>query len=487
MLLERGDLRLELGFRQGSACGGAGASARGKLRVRIPELSSELRVGRRAALLRSRGVTGKRARDSGLIAWRAIEGAGVIRAHEAQMGMLISGIPPAAFISDFAVCACRGVAQRVGVRSRAINKSRAEAATEPAMIARLRRTASTYTLSALLLGIGLTAFACSSDGTGDGPPGDSNEAGSPDGKPDGGADSEDGGTSSGGRSGSGTAGSAASGGGRANRGGSSSSGGTTTNGGGATTGGYAGGVTTDAACNNGVDDDGDGLLDGFDPECTGPFDNAEDSFATGIPGDNRDPKWQDCFFDGNSGAGDDGCRYNTGCLTGDLEADDPSCTLTEQCVTFCKPLTQNGCDCFGCCTIQREDGTSVDILENAMCSLAQIDDEGACPRCIKTAQCENTCGECELCPGKTELPESCYTDPPTDGGAGGASSSGGSSSAGRSSGGASPIGGTGSSGSPSTPPPTHTCDSGEPVCGPGLPPCEPYEYCSFGCCIVTVR
>src|SRR5262245_10911807 len=40
------------------------------------------------------------------------------------------------------------------------------------------------------------------------------------------------------------------------------------------------------ACSNGIDDDGDGLVDGFDPECTGPLDNDEGSFATGIPGDN---------------------------------------------------------------------------------------------------------------------------------------------------------------------------------------------------------
>ncbi|HTV23935.1 MAG TPA: hypothetical protein VMG12_34830, partial [Polyangiaceae bacterium] len=71
------------------------------------------------------------------------------------------------------------------------------------------------------------------------------------------------------------------------------------------------------ACNNGIDDDGDGTVDGFDIECTGGIDNDEGSFATGIPGDNRDPKWQDCFFDGNSGHGDDRCRYPTACLTGE--------------------------------------------------------------------------------------------------------------------------------------------------------------------------
>jgi hypothetical protein len=49
-------------------------------------------------------------------------------------------------------------------------------------------------------------------------------------------------------------------------------------------------------CTNGLDDDGDGLVDALDPECTGSADNDEGTFGTGIPGDNRDPMWQDCFF-----------------------------------------------------------------------------------------------------------------------------------------------------------------------------------------------
>src|SRR6185295_17575680 len=36
-------------------------------------------------------------------------------------------------------------------------------------------------------------------------------------------------------------------------------------------------------CDNGKDDDGDGLSDGFDPECTGPYDDDETSFSTGSP------------------------------------------------------------------------------------------------------------------------------------------------------------------------------------------------------------
>jgi hypothetical protein len=221
------------------------------------------------------------------------------------------------------------------------------------------------------------------------------------------------------------------------------------------------------ACSDGMDNDGDDLTDGFDPECTGPADNDEGTFATGIPGDNRDPKWQDCFFDGNSGAGDDDCRYATGCLTGELEADDPDCTLTDACIKFCAPLTPNGCDCFGCCTVQDADGDSVDILTASTCSIDKVGDEEACPPCVKTDTCGNTCGRCELCPGKTiaDLPDDCG---PT--GAGGASSGTGGSTS---------TGGTSTGGGPS-----YTCDGGEQVCGPGLPGCALGSYCSLGCCLV---
>src|SRR5690606_33835333 len=44
--------------------------------------------------------------------------------------------------------------------------------------------------------------------------------------------------------------------------------------------------STPCACSDGQDNDGDGVADGFDSECTGPFDHDEGSFATGIPGDN---------------------------------------------------------------------------------------------------------------------------------------------------------------------------------------------------------
>lgn len=190
-------------------------------------------------------------------------------------------------------------------------------------------------------------------------------------------------------------------------------------------------------CGNGIDDDGDGNIDGFDAECTGAADDDEGSFATGIPGDNRDPKWQDCFFDGNSGAGDDDCKYHTECLTGERDASDPSCTVTQDCIDFCGARTPNGCDCFGCCTIETNSGSvSVYIIDS--CDLESLGDEDACPRCQPSDQCGNDCGECELCPGKDELPAGCDEDTPQ-------------------------------------------CDDGREPCDENTP-CSDNYFCQFGCC-----
>ena len=136
------------------------------------------------------------------------------------------------------------------------------------------------------------------------------------------------------------------------------------------TGGTAGGGVISKVgitqCNDGIDNDGDGKIDLADPECTGPYDNDEGSFATGIPGDNMDACKQDCFFDGNSGMGDDGCLWQLQCdpLSNEPKcAYDPSfvshhsaeCSISDSqsqhCIDKCRPVTPNGCDCFGCCQV----------------------------------------------------------------------------------------------------------------------------------------
>jgi hypothetical protein len=235
-------------------------------------------------------------------------------------------------------------------------------------------------------------------------------------------------------------------------------------------------------CSDGKDNDGDGLIDSRDPECTGPLDNDEGSFATGIPGDNVDPKWQDCFFDGNSGGGDDGCRYSTGCLTGELAPTDKNCQVTAACVKFCKPLVPNGCDCFGCCEVFGPDGGIAHVTIASTCTYADIGNPTKCPVCTPSTACNNTCERCELCVGKTSIPADCGqgTGGAPSGGAGGASS-GGAPSGGA--GGSVPNGGAGG-GYCAAP----ACAPGQQACGVDcLPDCPQGQYCLTGCCIPSVR
>jgi hypothetical protein len=215
------------------------------------------------------------------------------------------------------------------------------------------------------------------------------------------------------------------------------------------------------ACNNGIDDDGDGVVDGFDVECTGALDDDESSFATGIPGDNRDPKWQDCFFDGNSGAGDDRCRYPTECLTGELAQSDEACAVSQTCRDNCQPRTPNGCDCFGCCTVQLKGRSAIHVRLEASCSLEKLGDPAACPSCTPSDACANDCGECELCPGKSpaDLPAHCQGNPPE------------------------PPAGT-DAGPPSEPPP-YSCADGVSCYSPL--DCPGDQYCSLGCCLAIIR
>ncbi len=210
------------------------------------------------------------------------------------------------------------------------------------------------------------------------------------------------------------------------------------------------------ACSNGIDDDADGLTDLEDPECVSSWDNDEGSFATGIPGDNRDDACQDCFFDGNSGSGDDGCYQPTSCLTqGDNSSGRGrcnSCEQTDKCRKSCRSLTPNGCDCFGCCGVRLENGTVVNLALSAGCNIDGNTTDG-CTTCVQNNTCKNECGKCELCPGKTlkDLPAECFE--------------------------------TVDDSDASVPPPAYTCDDGEPLCGKGLPACESGYACEFGCCV----
>ena len=207
-------------------------------------------------------------------------------------------------------------------------------------------------------------------------------------------------------------------------------------------------------CSDCADNDMDGKIDGFDPECAGPLDDREDSFGTGIPGDNIDATMQDCFFDGNSGAGDDGCNQHVCCLlqaggaTTNTNDDVSECMMLApnslynqydrsecyqpfgstpvpaKCKMNCGPLTPPGCDCFGCCTVCNMNGCEDVILNPAVspnCDQTNITDPGAdgvegtaddpCKRCVKSDCGSTECGgqTCILCPGQdpSTLPSSC--------------------------------------------------------------------------------
>lgn len=177
-------------------------------------------------------------------------------------------------------------------------------------------------------------------------------------------------------------------------------------------------------CSNCIDDDEDGLIDGFDPHCISAADKDEFTFATGISGDNIDRKKQDCFFDGNSGAGaNDGCDLHTCCLLDECPSDldqnfdrATDCPPVEEtsCAETCLPATPPGCDCFGCCTICN-DSECYDVLINPAvapnCDLDVLGDPTQCPTCTKIEACNTECDptSCILCPGQTEedLPAEC--------------------------------------------------------------------------------
>ena len=229
-------------------------------------------------------------------------------------------------------------------------------------------------------------------------------------------------------------------------------------------------------CSDGKDDDADGLIDLADPECVASWDNDESTFATGIPGDNRDEACQDCFFDGNSGSGNDGCRLPTSCLTdGNASSGHGSCSSCEQsdqCKNFCKAYTPNGCDCFGCCGVRLANDTTVNILiGSAGCNIDGNSVTG-CTACVPNDSCVNTCGRCELCPGKTlaDLPADCAppTTTPPDAGTGQPNGDGG----------------TTQPPPPPPPPPAYSCDDGAALCN-ATTACPTDYDCVFGCCALS--
>jgi hypothetical protein len=292
---------------------------------------------------------------------------------------------------------------------------------------------------------------------------------------------------SGGRSGGGSSGAGATGNGGTGNGGTGNGGTGNAGGGGTPNAGGAGGVpaTGSTQCTDGIDNDGDGLIDARDPECTGAVDDDEGSYGTGIPGDNVD-QCQDCFFDGDSGQGNDGCAYPSSCFSGvdpGGAADCFNCAVSTRCVDYCKPNTPNGCDCFGCCQVNVPGGGTKTVRLSATCSIATINDTTKCQTCTQSTTCVNKCETCELCLGKTTLPASCTpTGAGGSPGGGGTSGAGGTSAGGASAGGNQNAGGT-STGGTGNSCPTPLCLPGVQPCGVScLPDCPSTQFCLTGCC-----
>lgn len=198
------------------------------------------------------------------------------------------------------------------------------------------------------------------------------------------------------------------------------------------------------ACNDGLDNDRDGQPDGQDLECTGPFDNDEATFGTGMEGSNG--RCRDCFFDGNNSVVDDGCSYHRDCLTSVGPGDGRcGCDVGAECVASCQNRTPNGCDCFGCCEVTGDAAERFTVQLTDTCSAGALSDPAQCPPCVRDDTCFNPCGPCEACPGRplSELDPAC-----AEGGL------------------------------------PYRCDNGR-VCGPGRP-CQNDFYCLQGCCIPVV-
>jgi hypothetical protein len=176
---------------------------------------------------------------------------------------------------------------------------------------------------------------------------------------------------------------------------------------------------------------------------------------------------QDCFFDGNSGAGDDHCDWQLKCDPASVNTRCPydmnyatshttecsvSASQSMACINACRKLVPNGCDCFGCCVVP---GAPAPILLAATCTAADFNDPTKCPRCTQVTQCSNPCEHCEICIGKPTLPADCITTTPD-------------------------------AGTDGPPPPPPQCGTDYQPCGPGTPTpadqCPQGLGCVTGCC-----
>ncbi len=219
------------------------------------------------------------------------------------------------------------------------------------------------------------------------------------------------------------------------------------------------------ACGDCVDNDNDCDVDAADTNCFGPCSDNEEGLDGGIPGQDNAPCKHDCYFDNNSGTGNDDCFWNHECDP--LEPSAPTCeydpnantpgtnqscaelsqSQSNTCDTICGPLVPNGCDCFGCCDVALPGGGEVTIFLGSVdaggdpsCTIDVVDDPLLCHPCTQVPACLNSCDGCEICFGQQDPPPGC--------------------------------GGN------------QQCEPGQDPCGqPGQDPCGPGGFCLTGCCV----
>jgi hypothetical protein len=219
-------------------------------------------------------------------------------------------------------------------------------------------------------------------------------------------------------------------------------------------------------CGDCIDNDGDGQIDERDGACLGPCDDDELGLSSGLKLGGGAPCSEDCYFDGDSGSGDDMCSWSYTCDPLSVAPDYPpsgemrcefgakisggqvdcaalASAQPQACLEHCLPLVPNGCDCFGCCELPARSGEYHYIGKgrgSLGCRLDALGDPSSCPLCTPVKACFNQCEPCEACVGGEPDP-SCSA--------------------------------------------TVACERGS-ACGPGVP-CPAEEYCVTGCCVEVPR
>ena len=186
------------------------------------------------------------------------------------------------------------------------------------------------------------------------------------------------------------------------------------------------------ACGDCLDNDNDCQIDAYDPHCLGPCSDNESGFKGEIPGQNNAACKMDCYFDQDSGAGNDDCHWDHRCdpnqpqladgctydpnfkFPGNKSCSDYFNAQSAQCAQnvgqanvsgYCGPLVPNGCDCFGCCVFPQVSypvylGSASSTQAPGTCNMNTLTDPTKCHKCVQVPSCLNTCLACEICVGK---------------------------------------------------------------------------------------